>query len=499
MTTDRNPEYLRSLVQELRKLPKETGWVEFKENFAEPEEIGEYISALSNSAALAGKMSAYLLWGIHNDTHALVGTDFSPSSKKVGNEELENWLLHLLSPRIQFQFYPVEVDGVHVILLEISRAVQKPVQFKGQEHIRIGSYKKKLKDFPEKEKALWRTFDQTPFESLFTSENIPADELLKLLDYPAYFEMLSRPLPNQKEGILDALSGDEMITRNETGNWNITNLGAVLLAKKLSDFHGLKRKSIRVIFYKENNRVETIREQEGVKGYANGFEGLIGFINGMIPSNEVMGKALRKTVPMYPDVAVRELVANALIHQDFSITGTGPMVEIFSDRMEVSNPGTPIVDTRRFVDTPPRSRNEKLASFMRRIGVCEERGSGVDKVVFQTEYYQLPAPIFETRGGSTCAVLFAHRPLSKMDKGDRVRACYLHACLKYVNREYLTNTSIRQRFGIEDQNIASASRLIKEAVDSKMIIPYDSDAAPKLMKYVPFWAGEIENKGPDNT
>jgi ATP-dependent DNA helicase RecG len=120
---------------------------------------------------------------------------------------------------------------------------------------------------------------------------------------------------------------------------------------------------------------------------------------------------------MYPDVAVRELVANALIHQDFSITGTGPMVEIFSDRMEVSNPGTPIVDTRRFVDTPPRSRNEKLASFMRGSGFAKNAGAGWIRSVFQTEYYQLPAPIFETRGGSTCAVLFAHRHYPKWTKG----------------------------------------------------------------------------------
>jgi len=156
--------------------------------------------------------------------------------------------------------------------------------------------------------------------------------------------------------------------------------------------------------------------------------------------------------------------------------------------MEISNPGVPLVATERFLDTPPKSRNEALASMMRRMGICEERGSGVDKVVFQTEFYQLPAPMFEVTGETTRAVLFAHRPLSKMDKADRIRACYLHACLKYVNREYLTNTSLRERFGIKPQNIAVASRLIREAVKAKTIVPHDEQAAPKLMKYVPFWA-----------
>src|SRR5262249_4421951 len=162
--------------------------------------------------------------------------------------------------------------------------------------------------------------------------------------------------------------------------------------------------------------------------------------------------------PMYPDLAVRELVANALVHQDFTVTGSGPMIEIFDDRMEITNPGLPLMATERFLDTPPRSRNEALASLMRRVGICEERGSGIDKVVFQTEYYQLPAPSFETHENSTKAVLFAHKRLNDMDKADRVRACYLHACLRFVERDPMTNSTLRERFGIEPRNSAIASR-----------------------------------------
>lgn len=205
----------------------------------------------------------------------------------------------------------------------------------------------------------------------------------------------------------------------------------------------MRRKAVRVIAYKGNSRVETIREQEDVEGYTCGFERLIGYINTLLPSNEVIGQALRRAVPMYPELAVRELVANALIHQDFFITGAGPTIEIFQDRMEIGNPGMPLVQIDRFLDTPPRSRNEALASLMRRIGICEERGSGVDKVVFQTEFFQLPAPNFEVTGENVRAVLFAHRPLARMDKTDRILACYLPACLRYVNRDDMTNTSLR--------------------------------------------------------
>ena len=164
MTTDRSAEYLNGLVRELCKQPTETEWLEFKHNNADPQEIGEYLSALSNSAALCGKANAYLVWGIENDTHAIVGTTFSPTNTKVGEEELENWLLRLLAPKIHFRFYSLEMDGFPVVLLEIGRAFRHPVQFQNQEFIRVGSYKKKLKDFPEKERELWRIFDRVAFE-----------------------------------------------------------------------------------------------------------------------------------------------------------------------------------------------------------------------------------------------------------------------------------------------------------------------------------------------
>jgi len=488
MTSDYSREYLAGLVQELRKQPVETEWLEFKHNNANPEEIGEYLSALANSAALCGKTEAFLMWGVNDATRDIVGTTFKPRQAKVGSEELESWLLRLLEPKIDFRFFVLTVEEQPVVLLKIGSAFRHPVRFKGQEFIRVGSYKKKLKDFPEKERALWRIFDRTPFEAHIAINNITSDEVLRLLDYPAYFDLLERPLPDTKQSILDALQADALIAPSAAGKWNITNLGAILFAKRLSDFSSLKRKAMRVIVYRGTSRVETLREQESGRGYASGFEGLIEFINGLIPTNEVIQQALRRTVPMYPELAIRELVANALIHQDFLITGAGPMVEIFESRMEISNPGQPLVDTQRFLDTPPRSRNEALAGLMRRLGICEERGSGVDKVVSQTEYFQLPAPIFEVVGDNTRAVLFAYRPLTKMDKEDRIRACYLHACLRYVNRDHMTNATLRERFGIETRNSATASRLIKEALEAGVIIPYDESASRKFMKYIPFWA-----------
>ncbi|MDO6683785.1 ATP-binding protein, partial [Oceanobacter sp. 5_MG-2023] len=195
-----------------------------------------------------------------------------------------------------------------------------------------------------------------------------------------------------------------------------------------------------------------------------------------------------KEVPMYPELAIRELVANAIIHQDFSITGSGPMIEIFDSRMEITNPGVPLVDTQRFLDSPPQSRNEGLASFMHRINICEERGTGIDKVVFQTELYQLPAPVFEETDKHTRSILFSYKSFAEMDKEERIHACYLHCCLQYVNQEPMNNPSLRSRFGIEDKNKSMVSRVIRDSVETGVIKPYDPTVGSKAIRYVPFWA-----------
>lgn len=487
MSVYRQNEYLLSVVRELCSLPTETEWVEFKHNNKDPDQIGEYISALANSAALLGKANAYIIWGVDDQSHEVIGTSFSPSLEKVGNEELENWLLRLLKPKINFRFYEVSIQERRAVLLEIGMAFLYPVSFRGNEFIRVGSYKKRLKDFPEKERDLWHIFNHTPFEREIAMKNIDSETVLSILDYPAYFDLMALPLPEGRKGILDSLEKDELIVCNDSGKLDITNLGAILFAKRLSDFRHLKRQVIRVITYKDNSKIETNREKQFNKGYASSFNEIIDFIISILPANEIIEKALRKEVSMFPEIAIRELVANAIIHQDFNATGTSICVEIFENRMEITNPGLPLVEIDRFLDSPPKSRNEALASFMRRIGICEERGSGIDKVVFQTELYQLPAPIFETTKEHTRIVLFSHRNFNDMDKADRIRACYLHACLKYVQRDFMTNTTLRNRFGIENKNSAIVSRIIKDTLEANLIKCHDETVGNKARKYLPCW------------
>jgi predicted HTH transcriptional regulator len=480
---------LDALLASLVALPHETEWVEFKHNDDRAVEIGEYISALSNAATLHDKDAAYLVWGVEDDTHRAVGTSFRPRDAKIGNEEVENWLNRSLHPHVDFTFHEWTHHGLPMVLLSIKPCFHGPVRFNDTAFIRVGSYKKRLKDYAEKERALWLKLSQGCFEESVTADGIGADDVLQLLDYPKMFELLQATLPADKTGILERMVVDRLIVRQPGDRFGVTNLGAIVFAKDLKVFGSLARKAVRVVQYKGNGRVETLREREGARGYAAGFEGLVRYILDILPVNEAIGQALRREVKLYPNLAIRELVANALIHQDFSLGGTGPMIELFDDRMEVSNPGKPLIDPLRFIDHSPRSRNEVLADLMRRLRICEERGSGFDKVVFQAELFQLPAPDIRVDETHTRVVLFAGRPLAQMDRADRVRACYQHCCLMWVSNKVMTNTSLRERFKIAEEDYSVASRIIREAIEAKLVKPKNPEnRSRKHAKYVPFWA-----------
>lgn len=313
------------------------------------------------------------------------------------------------------------------------------------------------------------------------------DRVVQLLDTQSYFDLLHLPYPVNRSGVLARFENEKLIQR-AGARWTITNLGGILFAKKLDEFDRLARKAARVIVYEGTNKLKTKLDRPGTKGYAVGFQGLVEFINGLVPSNEVIEQALRREVKMFPEIAVRELVANALIHQDFSESGTSVMIEIYDDRMEISNPGKSFIAPDRFIDEY-QSRNERLADLMRRLGICEEKGSGVDKVVHAAEFFQLPAPDFRVGERRTTAVLFAHTEIDDMDRNDRIRASYQHCCLRYVMNERMTNQSLRARFKLPEDKAATVSQIIAATVDAgKIKLADPTQSSTRYRHYVPFWA-----------
>jgi ATP-dependent DNA helicase RecG len=442
---------------------------------------------LSNGACLHNESYGYLVFGIEDKTHKVLGTSFKIKSAKKGGEDIESWLINRLDPKIDFRSYQFEYKKeVTISLLIIPSADNRPVSFLHTSYIRVSSYTRKLGDFPEKEGKIWRKAPVKPLEGIIAKSKLTPADVVGLLNTQTYFDLLKLPYPNTQDGVIEKFISEKFIKKNKD-YYDITKLGALLLAKNLEEFENIGRKAVRVIVYKGKNKVETIREQIGKRGYAVGFDGLIEWINSQLPANEEIGRAFREETRMYPEIAIRELVANALIHQDFNEKGF-PMIEIFSDRIEISNPGLPLITPQRFIDEYI-SRNERLADVLRRFGMCEEKGSGIDKVIFYNEIYQLPAVDFIVSEKRTRITMFSYKELNDLDKNDKVRACYQHACLRYVSNEIMTNQSIRERFQIEEQNAAIASRIIKDTLNEELIKDDDPKSnSRKYKKYIPFWA-----------
>lgn len=191
---------------------------------------------------------------------------------------------------------------------------------------------------------------------------------------------------------------------------------------------------------------------------------------------------------MFPKKAVREMLGNIMIHQDLTAHGSGPMMEVFDTRVESSNPGNLLVEVNRIIDTAPHSRNENMASFLRIVHICEERGSGFDRMEEGMRELRIPAPKVETADDFCRTKLYWYKSLNEWSKEEKIRTCYLATCYFYVNEIEVSNAVLRDRFGVEERNKATVSRIIKDTVDAGFIKLSDPNSAPKLRRYVPYWA-----------
>ena len=429
--------------------------------------------------ALANEKGGQLILGV-NDAREIKG---SHAFRDIGATKSK--ILRKLHFRVEI--YEILTDLGRVLIFDIpSRPIGTPLNHEGAYLMR--SDEELVSMTPDQ---LQRIFAEgkPDFELQIATEGVTSDEVVTLLDIQSYFDMMQMPLPETREAILDRFSREKIIVKHD-GVYDITNLGATLFAKDLTMFDELSRKAIRVIVYDGNSKIKTKRDITGLKGYAVGFVALIQYIMGQLPASEVIEDALRDNATVFPELAIRELVANAIIHQDFMLTGNSVMIEIYDNRIEISNPGKPIITVDRFIDEY-QSRNEKLADVMRRLRICEEKGSGIDKALFEIELFQLPALDIRVSETRTTVVMHVPKAIEDMSKTERKKACYQHCCLKYVMGDKMTNQSFRERLGLSDAKagVDIASKVIRETLSDGMIRLNDIESKSKrYAKYVPFWS-----------
>ena len=468
-TTAAQIDLWRSTVSEFQRL-------EFKEARSQLdwEKLCEYCVALANEGG------GHLLLGI---------SDTSPR-QVVGSEAFKNPVktTEKLFQKVGFRVEAEAVehpDGRVVVFSIPSRPRGTAYHLDGKYLMRSGASLVPMSE--DKLRAIFAE-GQPDWGEQVAEEGLSGDRVIELLDVQTFFELLKAPMPVTTDGVVSQLEQERLIDRDSRG-WSIRRIGALLLARRLTDFPvEVSRKAARVVVYNDISKLEAKLDQTGVKGYAVGFQGLVEFVMAQLPQNEVIQDALRVHVKLVPEPAIRELVANALIHQDLTASGASVIIDIYTNRIEISNPGEPVVPVERFIDGY-QSRNERLADLMRRMRICEERSSGIDKVVETAEMYQLPAPEFRSGFRRTEVVVHGHRAFDDMDRADRVRACYQHCVLRWVMRERMTNQSLRERFRLRESKSATVSQVISATIDEGLIKPDEKvGTSRRLARYLPSWA-----------
>ena len=356
---------LEKIVRSLCDKDNEQEWFEFKENWFEPVQLGEYISALSNAAAYHSEENAYFIWGVNDKTHEIVGTTFN-QYRDYNKEPYQNYLARHLSPSIGFEFEELEMDGKRVVVLTIPAAKNVPTAFDESRYIRIGSSKANLKDYPEREKKLFRLLDQ----GIDTIENTPA-QYQKLTFRKLFGYFGSKGIVLREETFEDNLG-----LRTSDGEYN-------LMAQLLSDnSHMPLRVSIFTGPTKGSN-LYSVREF-GNDCLLYTLDELLryGDVLNIIQADERNRVVERKDVPLFDDKAFREAIINAILHNAW-VEGNEPMVTVYSDRIEIMSRGTlaPKQTMEGFYLGRSIPVNKKLSEIFIQLHISEKSGRGVPKIV----------------------------------------------------------------------------------------------------------------------
>jgi ATP-dependent DNA helicase RecG len=475
-----------ALLASLCSHPRETDWLEFKVSKFDPVSTGQYVSGLANAAMFERKKLAYMIWGVQDGTHEIVGTDVRLAEKTKGAEDFLLFLTKYLRPKINIHHRSLDVEGKRVEMLIIEPGYMQPVSFQHQEYIRVSSSLKPLREYPERQKALWSITSSYSFEDSVVSYHMTAEQIFEKFAVVKLLGIIGIE-HRTNTNVIENLLVRGLIKDNLQGGFEVSCLLAMCCAKNLDDFPQLRGRGPRVVVYKGKDKLQSDDDTEGQRGYILGFEGLLAHILSRIPSEEQLQHGKRVRVYNVPRDAVREFLANALVHQDFSQPGR-PLIEIYSDRVRFINPGVPLIEIERFIDAPPTARNQDFVQIMRHAGYCEDRGSGVDRAVTEIEKAALPPPLFARVGGSTSVTAFMPKHFADMTPEDRVRACFQHAQLLHEKNQTMSNGSLRARFGLKDTQMSQVSNVIRDAQLAGKIKPLHEGQAPKMARYIPAYA-----------
>jgi ATP-dependent DNA helicase RecG len=471
------------LNDSLAPIPTELNEIDWKSGLSpKTDRLAEHLSAFANQIG-----GGYFVFGVNDDgsLFSVVKQDADEIVRKLGNIANNN-----LNISIPLHHFSHTYNGYSLLFIYIKEAIEKPIYLRGKDifhsYYRSGGRTEKMNR--KQIQLLIAKSHGIDFESMAALKVSNSSEAISKLNYKSLFDLLEKKIPTTQEELFNSLL-EYGLVRYDESDIIITMLGAILFARSIDAFPDILKHKVIVRKYTGNNNLNLESEQPSSYGYAVGFEGLIDYIMKKIPTTEVIQEAIRKNIPIFPKVAIREFVANALIHQDFTLEGMPISIEIFANRIEIINPGASLNDIKRLIDLPPRSRNEKLAEMMHLLHICEKRGSGVDRAIKAIEDYFLPPVKFQKGESFTKVVIYSKKEFKEMTKSEKINACYQHACLLHESLEEMTNQSLRERFRLNKNKTSVASRIISDTIEAGLIKPSDPKASSKkFTSYIPYYA-----------
>ena len=436
------------LLNDILKREFEEEWFEFKENWYNPHQIGEYISALSNSSAVLGKDYAYFIWGIDDNTHVVKGTSFD-FYKNVGNEPLQNYLARMLRPSIAFSFEEFIYNNKRLVILKIPAAVKVPTSFDRHRYFRIGSSKIDLENYPDREALLWNVLSNG-YPSMINTES----PVQNLTFNQLFLYYGSKGLSLRTDNYVDNL-----ILKTNSGKYNIL---AYVLADngnipiRVAIFSG-KTKFDKLYSVKECGNVSILYAIDNVINYANSIN--------MVKSKENLSTGYREDIYLFDQECFNEAVKNAFIHNKW-ITKASPMISFFIDRVEITSfgslaPGQTIDGFYKGHSVPV---NEQLSNIFLQTHVSERTGKGVPTIV-----NNIGQNAFEFNE-STIVVNIPFKWINKNFISDSLNNLNVNiskndklVLIEIKNNPHLSQPEIAIRLSLSERTIQSSIKNLKDA------------------------------------
>lgn len=386
---------LEQLLQDLLTQPQEQSWLEFKTNVAtqkasiSPEGIGEYISALSNGACISNKEYAYLVLGIENETHAIVGTNFQPRSFKIGNQDFELWLRNLLYPKVSFEIFEFSMEQKHLVLFRIPAAVQEPVNFQKKPYIRINSQKTDLRNYPHYMREIYNTLED------WSAQIVPGAELHHLDEQAlqvARQKFKAKCTGESFYAKIDAWDTVQWLDKAKvTANGKITRTALLLLGTPES-IHLLTPVAGEITW--KLNAEEKAYEHFGLPFLLSTtklLHRIRNYQHKFFPLNEL----LAVTVDKYEPRVILEALHNAIAHQNYSLNAR-IIVEERADKVIFQNAGSffrGLPEDYYFgTKTADKYRNPWLVNAMRSLGMIDTIGYGIHTMFLEQKKRYFPLP-----------------------------------------------------------------------------------------------------------